>query len=117
MTLEEIEFARLILEVISDVKGEDIVIIDIQELTQIADYFVICSAGSDRQLRAIIDRVSKEIREETGISPLRQEGKPDGGWVLIDYGTVVVHAFTPQMRAYYDLEGFWAEAKTVVRMQ
>jgi ribosome-associated protein len=117
MTLEEIELARLILDIISDVKGENIVLIDIHEVTEIADYFIICSAGSDRQLRAIIDRVSQHVREQTGISALRQEGKAEGGWVLIDYGGVVVHAFTPEMRAYYDLEGFWAAAKTVVRMQ
>ncbi|MFP4323437.1 MAG: ribosome silencing factor [Anaerolineales bacterium] len=116
-TLEGLELARYILEQISDVKGEDIIIIDIHELTPIADFFVICSAASERQLKAIVNRISEEVRKAGGSKPLRVEGEASGGWVLLDYGDVVVHAFTPEQRRYYDLEGFWEAAKTVTRMQ
>lgn len=102
---------------ISDVKGENIIIIDIADITTIADYFVICSATSARQIKAIVDRIAEEIKHETSIMPLSIEGIPDGGWVLVDYGGVVVHVFTPEQREYYDLEGYWQEGKTIVRMQ
>lgn len=117
MSIESIELARLMLDFISDVKGEDIVIIDLREVTPIADYFVICSAASDRQLKAILEKVVDGVREQTRVKPLHREGQAESGWVLLDYGEVVLHAFTPEQRSYYDLESFWREGKTIVRMQ
>ena len=102
---------------ISDVKGEDIHLIDLRDITPIADYFVICSGNSERQLKAIVDRITEEIKHETRIRPYHTEGNSSGGWVLIDYGSVVVHAFTPEQRDYYKLEEFWSAGKTIVRIQ
>ena len=90
---------------------------DVREVTTISDYFVICSGGSDRQLKAIVQHVTEELKKEGYPVMGRPEGEPSGGWVLMDYGDVVVHAFLPEQRSYYDLEGLWNEAKTLVRIQ
>ena len=97
-------------------KGENIVLLDLQEITSIADYFVICNGTSERQIKAIIDRIRDTIKQDSQITPFHTEGEAHGGWVLIDYSGVVVHVFSPEQREYYDLEEFWQEAKTVVRM-
>ena len=101
---------------ITDKLGEDVLLLDIREISILADYFVIGSATSERQTKAILNGVKEEIRETCDAKLLRVEGKPDSGWVLMDYGDVVVHLFAPEARAYYDLEGFWDEARVVVRM-
>jgi ribosome-associated protein len=117
MTLDYLELAHLIVDLISDVKGENILLLDIHEITTIADYFVICSAGTDRQLRAIVEKITTEVKQQRQIQPSHVEGQPEGGWVLIDYHSIVIHVFSPEQRAYYDLEGFWREGKTLVRIQ
>jgi len=114
--LESLELARRIVDVITDKLGEDVLLLDIREVSILADYFVIGSATSERQTKAIVNGVKQEIREAFDIRLLRVEGEPDSGWVLMDYGDVVVHLFAPEARAYYDLEGFWDEAQVVVRM-
>ncbi len=97
-------------------KAEDILLLDVHEVTILADYFVICSANSERQIRALSGDLSRQLKAEVG-RPLHTEGQPDGGWVLIDYGDVIVHIFAPKVREMYDLEGFWSEAQTIVRIQ
>jgi ribosome-associated protein len=109
--------ARRMIDLISDVKGENIVLLDLREVTPIADYFIICSGSSERQLRAIVDRVAEEIKHEFHTSPLRIEGQSQGGWVLLDYGSIVIHAFLPEQREYYQLEAFWHKGKTLLRLQ
>jgi ribosome-associated protein len=109
--------ARIVVDLASDKKGENIVLMDMRPVSPIADYFVIISGTSDRQLKAIIDHVEQEIKEKYGVRPWRVEGVASNGWVLIDYGDVVVHVFLPERRAYYDLEGLWREAPVMVRMQ
>lgn len=81
-----------------------------------ADYFVIGSALSRRQTRAVVNGIIDEVKDELGIKPWRVEGEADSGWVLMDYGDVVVHLFAPEAREYYDLEGFWKDARVIVRM-
>ena len=83
----------------------------------IADYFVICTAGSDRQTSAILKDLSEKVLEEFGRKPLHTEGKGDSGWVLLDYGDVIVHIFSPIQRSFYNLEQLWASATPVVRLQ
>ena len=90
---------------------------DVRDVTPIADYFVICSGSSDRQLKAIVQKLTTELKKEGFLVMGRPEGEAEGGWVLVDYGDVVVHAFLPEQRAYYDLEGLWSNAKTLVRIQ
>jgi len=103
--------------VIEGVKGEDIVLMDLQPVTLIADYFVICTATNERQLKAIVEHIDMDIKKEHGVLPLHKEGQASGGWVLLDYGSVVVHAFSQELRHYYDLEGVWQEAKVLLHIQ
>jgi len=108
--------ARRIVEVIADKKGEDVLLLDIRDISILADCFVIGSTTSERQAQAIVEGVKQEIKQAFDVRPLHVEGEASSGWVLMDYGSVVVHLFTPQMRAYYDLEGLWRDGKIVVRM-
>lgn len=110
------ELARQIVEVIAEKQGEDVLLLDIHDISIVADYFVIGNATSERQTKAIIDGVRQEVKQALDVKPLRVEGEASGGWVLMDYGSVVVHLFTPEMREYYDLEDLWREGRTVVRM-
>lgn len=101
---------------IADKQGEDILLLDIREISILADYFLIGSAVSKRQTKAIVNSIVDATRETFGVKPWRVEGEPDSGWVLMDYGDVVVHLFAPEARSYYDLEGFWEDARVVVRI-
>ena len=90
--------------------------LDIHSLTTIADFFVICSAGSDRQSTAIADALHENLKE-AGVTPLHSEGVGESAWVLMDYGDVIVHIFSPAERSYYGLEKLWGAAPVVLRMQ
>lgn len=104
------------MNIISDKKGEDILLLDTRPVSFIADYFVIANAASERQLKAIADEIQKQLKRDR-ILPLGVEGKPNSGWVLLDYGSVITHLFSPGMRDYYRLEKLWEKAPVVVRMQ
>ena len=114
--LQSVELARRIVNAIADKKGSDIVLLDLRSISLLADYFVICSGESERQVKAIVDEVAGKINEE-GVRPLHIEGDSSSGWVLVDYGGVIVHVFAPAMRGYYQLEKLWSDALVVVRMQ
>jgi len=111
-----LELARRIVELAEDKKAADIVLLDLGSLTTMADYFVICSGGSERQLDAIADGIVEGMRTEK-IRPIGREGTASSHWVLVDFGSVVVHVFTPPERDYYSLEKHWSEAKVVLRVQ
>jgi ribosome-associated protein len=111
-----LDIARRIVELAEDKKAADIVLLDLTGLTTLADAFVICSGGSERQLDAIADGIIEGLRAEK-IRPIGREGTPASHWVLIDFGAVVVHVFTPPEREYYSLEKHWSEAKTILRVQ
>lgn len=111
-----LDLARRIVELAEDKKAADIVLLDLGELTTLADAFVICSGGSERQLGAIVDGIVEGLREE-GVRPIGREGTPESHWMLLDFGWVIVHVFTPPERDYYSLERHWAEAKVVLRVQ
>ncbi len=98
-----------------DKQAEDILMLDIHEVSAFADYLVICTAESQRQTRAISDEIDR-VLGEAGIHQLRQEGKSDSGWVLLDFGDVIVHVFAPDERQYYDLESLWSTGTPVVRI-
>lgn len=115
--MESNELAHLIVDLISEKKGENIVLMDLQQVTPIADYFVIAEGNNERLLRAITDHVREQVKEKAAKIPLRTEGRGSPGWVLMDYGDVVVHLFSPQLRKYYDLEALWADANVLVRVQ
>jgi ribosome-associated protein len=102
-------------DVASDKKATDIVLLRTAEVTTMADYFVICSGRSDRQVQALAAAVVDELRE-SGVRPLGVEGKGGARWVLLDYGSVIVHIFAPEERDYYGLERLWNNAAQVVRI-
>jgi ribosome-associated protein len=103
------------MEAALDKQATDILMLDIRQLTSFADYFVICSAGSDRQISAICDEID-EVLGKAGVSLYRREGTEDSGWVLFDFGQVIVHVFAPSQREYYDLEQLWSKATPVIRI-
>lgn len=109
------ELAHRIVDLASDKKAADIVMLRTAELTTMADYFVIASGRSDRQVHALSQAIVDELRVE-GIKPLGIEGKGGARWVLIDYGSVIVHVFAPEEREYYGLERLWSKAAQVVRV-
>ena len=111
-----LDLARRIVELAEDKKAADIVLLDLTGLTTLADAFVICSGGSERQLDAIADGIIEGMRPEK-VRPIGREGTAASHWVLIDFGAVVVHVFTPPEREYYSLEKHWSEARTVLRVQ
>ena len=111
-----LELARRIVELAEDKKAADIVLLELAPLTTLADYFVICSGGSERQLDAIADGIASTLRDER-IRPIGREGTAASHWVLLDYGSVIVHIFTPPERDYYGLEKHWSEARTILRVQ
>lgn len=111
-----LDLARRIVELAEDKKAADVVLLDLTGLTTMADYFVIASGGSDRQLGAIADGIISGLRDEK-VRPFGREGTAASHWVLVDYGSVIVHVFTPPERDFYQLERHWAEAKTVLRVQ
>jgi len=111
-----LDMARRIVELAEDKKAADIVLLDLTGLTTLADAFVICSGGSERQLDAIADGILEGLRAEK-VRPIGREGTAASHWVLVDFGSVVVHIFTPPERDYYSLEKHWAEARTVLRVQ
>ena len=115
--LEALDVAKEIAEVASDRQASDIVVLDLRNVSLVADYFVICSGGSERQIAAILDSITDVLRNTHHLRPSRQEGKPSSGWVLLDYGDVVVHIFSPAERDFYQLEEAWSAAPAVVRVQ
>ncbi len=113
---EALTLARRIVELASDKKASDIVLLEIGGLTTLADYFVICSGQSERQLGAIVDGIASALRDE-GVKPVGREGSAGAHWMLIDFGSVIVHVMAPPERDYYQLEKLWADAPLLVRLQ
>lgn len=93
-----------------DKKAEDVRILDLSGISPVADYFVLCTTRSDAQVKAVTDSVSEAL-EKAGARFFHREGTADTGWILMDYGDVIVHVFKPSEREYYDLERLWAGAK------
>jgi ribosome-associated protein len=107
--------ADIVVEAASDKKAEDILVLNVSEVTTIADLFVICSGRGERQVQAIADAIVEKAKA-AGRQPYGIEGYNAGRWVLIDLGDVVVHAFVPEERDLYRLERLWGDAPVVVRI-
>ena len=106
------EIAELTVAALDSKKAQDIKLLRTRDITILADYFVICTATSTTQIKTLSDEVEK-ILSERGESPLRREGYRSGGWVLIDFGCVVVHLFLKEIREFYSLERLWGDAEDV----
>ena len=108
--------ARQAVEAAADKQAIDIVLLDAREVCNFADYFVICSGDSERQLSTIYDEVGLRLKK-AGIMPNHREGTIDSGWLLLDFGDVIIHIFAPFEREYYQLDELWEQAKPVLRIQ
>ena len=114
--LDSGQLARAAVDIASDKKASDVILLDIRDVTTIADYFVICSGNNRRQIQAIADAIDQQLGEQ-GAKVLHREGIAEAGWILLDFGDVIVHIFGPKEREYYRLESLWNEAKTIVYLQ
>jgi ribosome-associated protein len=92
-----------------DTKALDLVVLDVQGLSSVADYFLVCSGRSTTHLKSITDAIREELKED-GARPLHAEGQAESGWLLLDYGDVLMHVFLEDTRAYYALERLWGDA-------
>jgi ribosome-associated protein len=108
--------AHLAVDVASDRQATDIVLLDVHAVSGFTDFMVIMSVGSVRQLDAVADALIEQV-EQAGLTMHHREGKPDSGWVLVDFGDLVLHVFSEEQREHYRLEQVWALGKQVVRVQ
>ncbi len=115
--METLDLAHAIVDAIAEKQGEQVILMDLQAISPIADYFVICSANGDRHVKAIAEWVQEHTQRQLEISPRRVEGNASSGWVLVDYDDIVVHIFTHRTRAFYSLETLWKDAPVLLRMQ
>jgi ribosome-associated protein len=113
--LETAEQARKITEIASDRQASDILLLDVRKVCGFADYFVIMSSLTARHTEALRHEIESDLRDD-GVHMLHREGTSASGWVLLDYGDVVVHIFSPEERDYYRLDELWEKATTVVRI-
>lgn len=97
-------------------KGEDILLLDIHEIASFTDHFVFCSASSDRQLESLAHLLLREVKTRHHITG-KIEGQGRSGWLLMDFGDVIVHLFSPEMRVYYQLEELWSQGKVILHLQ
>ena len=114
--LEPIELARKIANILEDKLAEDILILDISEVSDFTDCFVIATASSPRLLRSLIKSIDEEVKQETGYNPVI-EGANNEDWVAMDYAFVVVHLFSEDARGFYDIEELWETGKVVLSLQ
>jgi ribosome-associated protein len=112
-SLDGIELARRCVDLALDKKALDPVILDLQEISTITDFLVICSAQSDPQLKAIANGVVKGLKDDFGRPPLAVDGFPASQWIVVDYGEVMLHIFHEEKRGVYALEDLWSDAKKV----
>ena len=108
--LEPAQLADLISGYASDVKAQEIVELDLRGVLGYTDYFVIATGGTDRQVKAVHDRIHENMKKGHGLLPRRVEGVSESRWILMDYLDVIVHIFTPEAREFYRLEQLWGEA-------
>jgi ribosome-associated protein len=113
---DALTMARAIVDVAVDKKASDVTLMEIGQVTTLADFFVIATGNSDRQIGAIASGIRDQMKEQ-GLTLLQQEGESSEGWVLLDYGQIVVHVFAAEQREYYDLERRWSDAPTLLRIQ
>jgi len=102
---------NLIIDCIQDIKGQNIVKLDLREVGEApTDFFIICEGESTTQISAIANNIHKRLKEEIGLSPSHREGLQSSKWVLVDYFDVVIHVFYPETREFYDIEDLWSDA-------
>jgi ribosome-associated protein len=108
--------AREVVNALEDRKGEDIVLLDLKGIASFTDYFVICSGSSDRMLDALANGTMDDIRKKVK-RKAKKQGNARDGWVIVDYGDVVVHLFSPDQRDFYNIEELWEDGKVLLRLK
>ena len=114
--LEPVEYARKAVDVASEMQAVDILMLDVSEVSSFADYFVILSADNRRQMEALAEDLAQTLKQ-AGASLHHREGTADSGWVLLDFGDVLLHVFATEAREYYRMDQLWSKGRTVVRFQ
>ena len=114
--VQPVDCARLAVDVASDKLASDIVMLDIRKATDFADYFVILTAESTRQMETVAGELEGAVKR-VGVSLHHREGTPRSGWILLDFGDVIVHLFGPEEREFYRIEDIWSSSQEVVRIQ
>lgn len=117
MTENGLAIARQIVDTLEEKKGEDILLLDLEGIAAFTDYFVICSAGSRRTAKALSNEIRTKLKESHDKLAQGVEGSPESGWILIDYGEVVVHIFSPELRSYYNLEELWNRGQVLLHLR
>lgn len=116
--MEGLELANHITDIVVDKQGQNVIILNIRDVTTIADYFVICSGSTRRQLDAMRSAIQVELKSHPErILPLNVEGTAESGWILMDYNGVIVHLFTPEVRDFYRIEELWRSGRVVTQIQ
>lgn len=110
--MESREMVRLACKALEDKKGENICVIDIADVSVLADYFIIANGNNSNQVNALVDTVEEELYK-AGCQVKQREGAGRGGWVLLDYGDIIVHVFDKENRLFYDLERIWKDGKRI----
>ena len=113
MATTPFEIARIAAKAASGKKATDITLLDLRGLSDVCDYFLICTAANARMLSSVVDEIEEKVKKNTGIGPLSHEGRAGSSWVLLDYASVVVQVFLPETRDYYRLERLWGDAPQV----
>jgi len=109
-----LELGKLAAKIADDKKGRDIVLLNVKRVTPIADYFLIVTADSNPQMRAIIDSIEQEFRERGLQNPVHRDGQTSSSsWAVLDYGGIIIHVMMPAAREFYALEKIWSEARKV----
>jgi ribosome-associated protein len=114
MTAEELK--QIVIAALEDLKGREIIALDVRKLTNVADHMVFCSGTSNRHVKSLADNAALEAKKR-GAKILGTEGEQDGEWVLVDFGDVIVHVMLPETRAFYDLERMWSLPAAVAPSQ
>jgi len=112
---ETIDTARVVVEIASDKLASDIVLLDVRDLCNYADYLVLVNGEAVRQLDAMAEEIVRHLKQK-GIALVRREGTATSGWIVLDFSDVIVHIFAPFERAYYNLDDMWSAASSVVRL-
>lgn len=113
MKVTSLDVARIAALAADAKKAEDLLVLDLSKLSDMCDYFVICTAQNRRMVDAIADEIEERVAANADEHPASIEGREEGSWVLMDYGSVVVHIFTPEMREFFRLEHLWGDAAHV----
>lgn len=113
MTKDDLEIVEKMTGFLENKKGEDILVLEVKDITLVCNYFIIVTGKNPNHIQALTEGLMEELKEKEDLKPLNYEGAKKGEWRLLDYGSIVVHVFSNEARTFYNLERLWGEAKEV----